>query len=77
MRSWRKTHPPTAEEYAKQRCRAYTNVLIKRGHLVRGECIFCGEGPAEAHHPDYTRPRLVVWMCKQHHREHHKEWIST
>ena len=29
-------------------------------------------GKPEAHHPDYSRPLDVVWLCKKHHaRAHH------
>ena len=71
MREWRKTHPQSEEEKRKSRCRAYTHVLIKRGHLVRGTCRDCGTERTEAHHPDYDQPRLVIWLCRPHHRAEH------
>jgi hypothetical protein len=71
MREWRKTHKPSEEQRRKAITRAYTKVLIKRGHLARGPCAACGIEPAQAHHPDYSNPRLVVWLCEPHHRQHH------
>lgn len=50
--------------------RAYTNVLVRRGHLERGPC-WCGNSKAEAHHPDYSNPRLVEWLCRPHHLKVH------
>lgn len=71
MRGWRKTHPPSEEERRKSACRAYTRMLIKRGKIIPGPCCYCGIKPAHAHHPDYGNPRLVIWMCADHHRRHH------
>lgn len=47
-------------------------MLIRRGHLTREPCRFCGAfaGP---HHPDYNRPRLVEWMCRNCHGWFH--WL--
>lgn len=28
-------------------------------------------GKPEAHHPDYSAPLAVVWLCNSHHREAH------
>lgn len=43
-----------------------------RGRIIRENCFACRlEGiakPGEAHHPDYTRPFLVAWVCYKHHR---------
>lgn len=43
---------------------------IKSGQLVRQPCFVCGE-KAQAHHPDYSAPLDVVWLCVMHHRQAH------
>lgn len=42
------------------------------GKLKRQPCLECGAVKTEAHHPDYTKPLDVVWLCKKHHQEIHK-----
>jgi len=44
---------------------------IKKGTLLKQPCWVCGE-LAEAHHPDYSRPLDVVWLCSMHHKEVHR-----
>ena len=44
---------------------------LKSGSLVRLPCLICGN-ESEAHHPDYSRPLDVVWLCSSHHKEAHK-----
>ncbi len=39
--------------------------------LDRQPC-WCGE-PGEAHHPDYGKPLNVIWLCRKHHAEIHRE----
>lgn len=72
MREWRKTHPLSGEERRKDITRSYTHVLIKRGKLIRQPCRECGAEPAQAHHPDYSDPRTVIWLCPTHHRALHR-----
>lgn len=74
MREWRKTHPLNPEQKKKDICRSYTSVLIKRGKITKSPCetIHCEE-KAEAHHPDYNNPRLIIWLCRKHHLSLHKE----
>jgi hypothetical protein len=48
---------------------AVTNA-IRDGKLTKQPCFICGD-LAEAHHPDYSRPLAVVWLCNKHHREAH------
>ena len=43
---------------------------LKKGTLSKQPCFMCGE-KAEAHHPDYSRPLDVVWLCSPHHRQAH------
>lgn len=43
---------------------------LRRGALKKQPCWVCGDG-AEAHHPDYSRPLDVVWLCPPHHKQTH------
>lgn len=53
--------------------RAYTNVLVSRGKIAKLPCRECGSSEnLEAHHPDYTDPRRVVWLCRTHHKALHR-----
>lgn len=72
MRAWRKTHPLTSEQRKKDNCRSYSYVLLKRGKIERQPCQKCGSQDSQMHHPDYDQPRLVEWMCRACHLEHHK-----
>jgi hypothetical protein len=40
------------------------------GTVQKHPCWVCGE-KAEAHHPDYSRPLDVVWLCRSHHMQAH------
>jgi hypothetical protein len=73
MRNYRKTHALSEEQRRKDISRSYTHVLIRRGVIVRQPCTECGTSPAQAHHPDYGNPRLVVWLCPVHHRAEHAQ----
>lgn len=60
----------------KERARAAVQDAIKDARLVRPEaCSRCHKPDAkqgiEAHHPDYSRPLDVVWLCGQCHRAEH------
>jgi len=43
---------------------------IRDGRLKPQLCWVCGE-KAVAHHPDYSSPLDVVWLCQIHHKEAH------
>lgn len=42
----------------------------KTGDLARLPC-WCGNAKAQAHHEDYTKPNVVVFLCSLHHMERH------
>lgn len=44
---------------------------LKRGTLSRGPCRDCGALNVEGHHPDYSKPLEVIWLCRIHHRAEH------
>jgi hypothetical protein len=43
---------------------------LKVGLIQKHPCFICGK-KAEAHHPDYSRPLDVMWLCTPHHKETH------
>lgn len=47
-------------------------MYYRRGRMERTPCCVCGGGDTERHHPDYSRPLFVYWLCKQHHIDWHK-----
>jgi hypothetical protein len=51
--------------------RALANAM-KDGKVTKLPCFICGDKNVEGHHPDYSRPLDVVWLCNKHHRECHK-----
>jgi hypothetical protein len=58
------------EEKKKSNCRAYANTYQRRGKLDPKPCEVCGE-QAEKHHPDYSQPLHVSWLCRAHHLDLH------
>lgn len=43
---------------------------VRSGKIFPLPCFVCGQ-KAEAHHPDYSRPLDVVWLCPMHHKQAH------
>ena len=44
---------------------------LKAGKLFKEACITCGNQKSQAHHPDYNKPLLVVWLCRKCHQLEH------
>lgn len=53
-------------KYAQSALRA----AMLAGKVTPLPCLICGE-KAEAHHPDYSSPLDVVWLCSPHHKQTH------
>lgn len=70
---WKPSERPPADPMAKVKLRAReaAKKAVKRGKLLKQPCWCCGDLESEAHHPDYSAPLDVVWLCKKHHREIH------
>lgn len=61
------------EQKFKDAVRKFTWKKISEGILIKLPCEVCGAvEKVEAHHDDYMKPLDVRWLCRTHHREHHK-----
>jgi hypothetical protein len=45
--------------------------LFNRGVIIKENCKLCDSPDSEMHHPDYAKPKDVVWLCKKCHHEFH------
>ena len=57
----------------KDACTAISNAL-RDGIIVKQPCFICGNNDVQGHHPDYSMPLDVVWLCVPHHAEIHREY---
>jgi hypothetical protein len=63
------------EKYPEKYITRYeTKKLIQQGKIKKSPCIVCLNPKSEAHHPDYSNPLLVVWLCRCHHMYNHRKY---
>jgi len=72
MREYRKTHKLTPEQRLRDNARSYAGAYKRRGKIAQKPCETCGSDNSQMHHPDYSKPLLVVWLCREHHMELHR-----
>ncbi len=65
QQKWRTRNP------AKYLCHITVANALRLGVLKRQPCAVCGDKRTDAHHPDYTAPLHVEWLCRRHHRQAH------
>lgn len=72
MREWRTNNPLNIEQRKKMNARSYAHVYVKRGKLKKEPCKICGNLDSQIHHPNYDKPIDIIWLCRKHHLELHK-----
>lgn len=67
-------------EYLKKRRKEYpekikavalVNYAVRQGVLKRKGCKICRAKIVHAHHPNYSKPLEVIWLCPKHHKALH------
>lgn len=61
----------TKEQFASRAVGKVGNA-IKSGKLIREKYRDCGAEKVFAHHPSYSKPLDVIWLCVIHHMLEHK-----
>lgn len=56
----------------KRKARLAVSNAVRDGRLIKQLC-WCGAVRVDAHHPSYTKPLEVIWLCKKHHVEADKQ----
>jgi hypothetical protein len=72
VRAWQKINPE------KHRAQKLARYAIRKGILKRGRCRYaqCRLKKVDAHHPDYSQPLNVIWLCHSHHKKLHAGLIT-
>lgn len=58
----------------KVHARNLLGAAVRRGVVIPQPC-YCGL-KGQAHHPDYSKSLEVIWLCRTHHSEAHKEQVA-
>jgi len=61
----------------KQEARVLLNLCVSRGIILKPKkCEECGNAKKlQAHHPDYSKPISVLWLCMNCHCFIHKKML--
>ncbi len=76
--AFRVSHNAASKKYAtatrvRRKAQVALNNAIRDGRLTKQPCHICGELEVEGHHPDYSAPLDVVWLCTKHHAQLHEK----
>jgi hypothetical protein len=71
VRQWERLNPE------KKRARHRVLTAKRNGSLTPQVCEVCGAGKTHGHHPDYSKPLEVRWLCAKHHRLEHIIWKNN
>ena len=47
---------------------------VNSGKIKILNCEVCNSSKTEGHHPDYSKPLVVRWLCTKHHRDLHRKF---
>lgn len=56
---------------SKEAAHAAVTRALAKGTLVSQPCEECGNKKTDGHHPDYSKPLEVIWLCRSCHKKEH------
>lgn len=69
-KDWKLRNPEKVKAHKK------LSYAVKVGRIKKQPCRECGGGNVQGHHPNYSEPLKVIWLCPEHHTEHHQELLT-
>lgn len=66
IKRWEQKNPNKRKVHEK------LNGAIRSGKIIKFPCEKCGNQKVDGHHPDYSKPLEVMWLCRKHHKEEHR-----
>lgn len=63
------------DDHIKLAVNAKLRYAVRTGKVKKLPCEVCGNKNSQGHHPDYSKPLEVLWLCDKHHKEHHRKYI--
>ena len=69
-----KTNPVA---FKKQKARDEFRKAVQSGRVKRLPCEVCGNPKTDGHHEDYGKPLDVAWLCRNHHMERHRRYVTS
>jgi len=63
------------KNYEKQRAHDIAQKALLRNEILQTPCIVCGVSKnLVKHHPDYSQPKEIEWLCQSCHMKLHSEY---
>ena len=56
----------------KIQARQTLGIAVRQGLVTKKPCERCGAKNTHGHHPDYSKPLEVIWLCPRCHSAEHK-----
>ena len=63
----KKLHPE------KEKAQHALRYSVNSGKIKRLSCEVCRDKKSHGHHPDYSKPLEVIWLCQLHHAQEHRK----
>jgi hypothetical protein len=73
LNAWYKKYRNNPLNQKNYRAVVKLNVAVRLGKIKRQPCEICDNPKSQGHHPDYSKPLKVNWLCISCHAKLHKK----